>query len=153
MAVEMPEAKLIKSELLLREMQLSDDVKIARKSLVRWIALSLGLISPKESRQSVLSLLEALLYYHLKDKKEPTYNDLQEYLKGQNVEVNEKTLRYHLTQLRKAGVIEDARGVYRFAGFNGDNLSTALEQTYKQRADMAFSNIKQAVDLLKKMHE
>ena len=150
--MELPEAKLIRSELLLRDMQLTDDVKMTKKSLVRWLALSLGLITPKESRQSVLNLMEALLFYHLKEKKEPTYTDIQEYLKDQNVEINEKTLRYHLTNLRKAGVIEDARGVYRFTGFNGDNLSAALEEAYKRRADLAFSNIKSAVDLLKKMH-
>jgi len=114
--------------------------------------MSLGLITPKESRQSVLSLMEALLFYHLKENKEPTYADLQEYLKEQKVEVNEKTLRYHLTNLRKAGVLEDARGVYRFTGFNGNNLSAALEESYKRRADLAFSNIKSAVDLLQKMH-
>ena len=151
--MELPEAKLIRSELLLREMQLTDDVKVARKSLVRWLALSLGLISPKESRQSVLPLLEALLHYHLKEKREPNYNDLQEFLKSQSVEMNEKTVRYHLTQLKKAGVIEDARGVYRFTGFQGDNLSSAFEQSYKQKSDLAFTNIKQAMDLLKKMYE
>lgn len=151
--MELPESKLIKSEILLREMDLSQDVKMARKSLVRWIALSLGLISPKESRQSVLLILEALLYYHLKEKREPNYNDLQEYLKGQGEDVNEKTLRYHLTQLKKSNVIEDARGVYRFAGFHGDNLAEALEQQYRQRSDAAFVNIRSAVDILKKMHE
>jgi hypothetical protein len=151
--MELPEAKLIRSEVLIRDMQLTDDVKMARKSLVRWLALSLGLITPKESRQSVLQLLEALLFYHLKEKREPNYQDIQDFLKTQNVEMNEKTVRYHLTQLKKAGVIEDARGVYRFTGFNGDNLSSALEQSYKQKADVAFSNIKQAVDLLKRMHE
>ena len=151
--MELPEAKLIRSEVLLRDMQLTDDVKMARKSLVRWLALSLGLITPKESRQSVLQLLEALLFYHLKENREPNYQDIQDFLKTQNVEMNEKTVRYHLTQLKKSGVIEDARGVYRFAGFRGDNLASALEQSYKQKADIAFTNIKQAVDLLKQMHE
>ncbi len=153
MATELPESKLIRSELVLRDMQLTDEVKMTRKSLVRWIALSLGLISPKESRQSVLNLLEALLFYHLKEKREPNYQDVQDYLKQQSVEMNEKTVRYHLTQLKKSGVIEDSRGTYKFTGFQGDNLSTALEHTYKQRADVAFSNVKLAIELLKKMHE
>jgi len=153
MATELPESKLIRSELVLRDMQLTDEVKMTRKSLVRWIALSLGLISPKESRQSILSLLEALLFYHLKEKREPNYRDIQDYLKQQNVDMNEKTVRYHLTQLKKSGVIEDGRGAYKFTGFQGDNLSIALEQTYKGRADAAFGNVKVAIDLLKKMHE
>ena len=150
---EIPEASLIQTEIVLREMLLTDEVKMTRKSLVRWLALSLGLISPKESRQSVLTLLEALLFYHLKEKKGPNYNDVIEYFKQQSVEMNEKTLRYHITQLRKAGVLEDERSTYRFAGFQGDNLAQALEQIYKRRSDLAFSNIKTAMEVLQKMHE
>jgi len=150
---EIPESSLIQSEIVLREMLLTDEVKMTRKSLVRWIALSLGMISPKESRQSILTLLEALLFFHLKEKKGPNYNDVVEYFKQQNVEMNEKTLRYHITQLRKAGVLEDERSTYRFMGFQGDNLAQSLEQIYKRRSEFAFSNIKSAMDLLQKMHE
>jgi DNA-binding transcriptional ArsR family regulator len=150
---EIPESGLIQSEVVLREMMLTDEVKMTRKSLIRWLALSLGLISPKESRQSVLTLFEALLFYHLKDKRGANYTDITEYFKQQSVEMNEKTIRYHLTQLRKAGVLEDGRGIYKFTGFQSENLAEALEQSYKMKANTAFSNIKTAVDLLKKMHE
>ena len=150
---EIPESSLIQTEIVLREMMLTDDVKMTRKSLVRWLALSLGLISPKESRQSVLTLLEAILFYHLKEKRGPNYTDIVEYFKQQSMEMNEKTIRYHLTQLRKSGVLEDGRGIYKFIGFQGDNLAEALEQSYKQKANTAFSNIRTAVDVLKKMHE
>ncbi len=151
--MELPESKLIKSEITLRDMDLNDEVKMTRKSLVRWLALSLGIISKNESRQSVLNVLEALLYYHLKEKKEPNYQDLADYFSKNNIEMNEKTVRYHLTQLRKMGVIEDNRGTYRFSGFQYDGLSSALETTYQKRAYMAFFNIKQAIDLLQKMYE
>ena len=151
--MELPESKLIKSEIVLRDMDLSDDVKMTRKALVRWLALSLGLISKKESRRSVLLILEALLYYHLKDKKEPNYQDLTDYFSKEGQTLNEKTIRYHLTQLRKAGVIEEDRGVYRFSGFQFDNLPSAMEQTYQKRAYMAFFNIKQAMQLLQNMYD
>jgi len=153
MASELPESKLIRSEIVLREMQLTDDVKMARKSLVRWLALSLGLVSPRESRLSVLTLLEAILFYHMKEKRGASYGDLVEYFKTQNVEMNEKTIRYHITQLRKAGVLDDDRSVYRFTGFQGNNLAQVIEQGYKQKSDAAFLNIRQAIDLLGKMHE
>ena len=150
---EIPESNLIQSEIVLREMMLTEEVKMTRKSLVRWLALSLGLISPKESRQSVLTLFEALLFYHLKEKRGANYNDIIDYFKQQNMEMNEKTIRYHLTQLRKAGVLEDGRGTYKFTGFMNENLAEALEQSYKAKANTAFTSIRTAVDVLKKMHE
>lgn len=153
MASELPEAKLIRSEIILREMQLTEDVKMTRKSLVRWLAMSLGLVTPKESRLSVLTLLEAILFYHMKEKRGANYEDLVEYFKSQGVEMNEKTIRYHITQLRKAGVLDDDRSIYRFTGFQGNNLAQVIEESYRQKFDAAFSNIKRAVSLLQKMHE
>jgi DNA-binding transcriptional ArsR family regulator len=150
--MELPESKLIKSEIILRDMDLTNEVKMTRKSLVRWLALSLGLISKKESRQSVLNVLEALLYYHLKEKKEPNYQDLVDYFNKNNLQMNEKTVRYHLTQLRKSGVLEENRGVYRFAGFQFDNLPSALEASYQKRAYVAFFNIKDALSKLEEMY-
>jgi hypothetical protein len=151
--MELPEAKLIESEIVLREMHLTDDVAMTRKSLVRWLALALGIVSPRESRLSVLTILEAILYYHLKEKRGASYEDLVDYFKQQGVEMNEKTVRYHITQLRKAGVLEDDRGIYRFVNFHGEDLTEALEQSHRQRVNAAFYNIKQAIDTLKKMYE
>ena len=37
-----PESRLIRSEITIRDMALPEDVLLARKSLIRWIALSLG---------------------------------------------------------------------------------------------------------------
>lgn len=152
MFMELPESKLIKSEIVLRDMDLSDEVRMTRKSLVRWLALSLGIISRNESRQSVLNVFEALLYYHLKEKKEPNYQDLVDYFTKNSIQMNEKTVRYHLTQLRKMGIIEDDRGVYRFSGFHYDNLNSALEQSYQKRAHTAFFNISEAIRLLESMY-
>jgi len=151
--MEIPEAKLIKSEIVLRDMDLSDEVKMTRKALIRWLALSLGLISKKESRQSILYVFEALLYYHLKEKKEPNYQDLIDYFQKNNIQLNEKTIRYHLTQLRKSGLLEENRGIYRFAGFHYDNLSSALQSTYQKRAYVAFFNISQAINQLEQMFQ
>jgi len=151
--MEIPEAKLIKSEIVLRDMDLSDEVKMTRKALIRWLALSLGLISKKESRQSIVSVLEALMYYHLKEKKEPNYQDLVDYFQKNNVQMNEKTIRYHLTQLRKSGVLEEDRGIYRFAGFHYDNLSSALQASYQKRAHTAFFNISHAIRELERMFQ
>jgi hypothetical protein len=151
--MEIPESKLIKSEIVLRDIQLNDEVKLTRKSLIRWLALALGLISPNESRLSVLNIFEAIIYYHIKEKRGPTYNDIVEFLKNQGIEMNEKTIRYHITQLKKSEILEDERGTYRISGFYGDNLAQAFEQIYKRKMELSFSNIREAINALQKMHE
>jgi len=151
--MEIPESRLIKSEISLREMQLTDDVKMARKSLVRWLALAFGLISPKESRQSILPLFEAILYYHLKEKRDPNYEDITEYLKREGIEINEKTIRYHLTQMRKAGILENSRGTYRLSWFSGGDMNNSLDDYYTKRCSAAVATIKEALDALRKLQE
>jgi hypothetical protein len=67
--------------------------------------------------------------------------------------MNEKTIRYHITQLKKSEILEDERGTYRISGFYGDNLAQALEQIYKRKVELSFSNIRDAVSTLQRMHE
>ena len=62
-----PESKLIKSELTIRELALPEDVLLARKSLIRWVALSLGMIHPNESRRLLLDILEVLFEFHIRN--------------------------------------------------------------------------------------
>lgn len=151
--MEIPEACLIKSEILLREMQLTDETKLTRRALVRWLALALGLISARESRLSILPLLEGLFHFHLKERRPPNYEDLLNWLQAQGIRMHEKTIRYHLTNLRKAGIIEDTYGMYKFVGFQGNNLSQALEEAYRARANIAFERIRAAIDALEKLQE
>ena len=46
-------------------MSSSEDVKLARKSLIRWIALSLGLIYQMK-QALLLEILDALTFFHAK---------------------------------------------------------------------------------------
>ena len=64
----MPESQLIRGECLVRDLQFNEEVKMTRKSLVRYLALSLGLISPNETRAGLLEVLEALLYFHFRKR-------------------------------------------------------------------------------------
>jgi hypothetical protein len=72
-----PEAELIKRELVVRNMALTDEVRLTRKSLVRWIALSLGLISPNESRTIAIDVLDVLLKEFAHGKR-PTTKEIYE---------------------------------------------------------------------------
>ncbi len=155
--MQMPESELIRSECMVRDLQFNEDVKLTRKALVRWLALSLGLISPNESRKGLLEVLEALLFFHYRKRKsgsDPNIHQLLEKIgKIKKSGPNPKAVRYHLLQLKKRGIIETKKRKYRFSLApmqENDDLSVALANVYRQRMDSSFAKIKKALSLLEK---
>ena len=110
--MEVNESKLIERELTIRNLRITKEVMETRRSLVRWLALSLGVISPGESRLSAVSVLDAILYFQFAERKDPSVEELMNYITGSWGVINEKTLRYHLLQLKKASIVENAKGRY-----------------------------------------
>ncbi len=155
--MEMPESELIRGECLVRELQLSEEVKLTRKGLVRYLALSLGLISPRESRTGLLEVLEALLFFHHEKKETRTDPDIHQILEKvrqiRKGEPNPKAVRYHLLQLKKLGIIETKKRRYRFVPSpmqENDDLAAGLAHVYRQRMDSSFEKIKKALSMLEK---
>ena len=155
--MEMPESELIRGECLVRELQLREDVRLTRKGLVRWLALSLGLISPKESRTGLLEVLEALLFFHYRRREtkcDPDIHQLLEKIKEiRKGEPNPKAVRYHLLQIKRLGIIETKKRRYRFvlAPMQEDeDLAESLSHVYRQRMDASFEKMKRALSLLEK---
>ncbi|MCX6803097.1 MAG: hypothetical protein NTY48_00840 [Candidatus Diapherotrites archaeon] len=106
MAEIIPEAELIRREFTLRQIDLPSSVMFTRKSLLRWCCLSLGLISPKETRDKGFLVFDSLFHFLFTKKQFPTTLDLQAFIKEKNsVEMSEKLIRYHLNRLIDLGVI------------------------------------------------
>jgi hypothetical protein len=105
--MEHPEASLIRRTFILREMDLPPQVQLTKRSLLRWFALSFGMISPNESRDSVLDILDALFYFQFQQQKDPTVEDFARYWKEKNMKepISEKLLRYHLNRLVKLNLL------------------------------------------------
>jgi len=154
--MQIPEAALIEREFVIRDMQLTKEVRMTRKSLIRWLALSLGLISPNESRKTILGLLEALFYFQFSENKDPDVHELALYMRENSEGVSEKTLLYHLLQLKKTGLVRREKGRYSFSvspySERGD-VAGSIEYNYKGRADVAFSKIQEALRTLRKMYK
>ena len=110
--MEVNESKLIEAELTLRDLRITKDVLETRRSMVRWLALALGIISPGEARLSAVSVLDAILYFQFQEKKDPSVDELSDYINKRWSPINEKTLRYHLLQLKKAGIADNSKGKY-----------------------------------------
>lgn len=154
--MRLPEAELIRSELTLRELGLPSEVRMTKKSLIRWLALAAGFISPNESRRTMLELLEALFYFQFSRGLDPDIHEITERINASGGKTNEKALRYHLLQLRRAGFLERSRGKYRFAlapnAEKGDVMSS-FEYNCRARSELVISKIKEALKILKGMHK
>ncbi len=106
------EAKLIQSEIRLRNLLVTKEVLETRRSMVRWMALSLGIINPGETRLSAIYVLDAMLYFQFQKKHDPNVKELSEYITKAWQPINEKTLRYHLLQLKSLNIMDHSKGRY-----------------------------------------
>jgi len=146
-----PESKLIRGELVLRDMQLTGEVKVMRRSLVRWLALSIGLISPNESRTAAIDILDALLYFQFKGS-DPSVPELLERINAKGGKVGEKALRYHLWQMKNNGWIERSKGKYRFFVpplADRYDVALSIESVARSRSEIALAKVKEALKSLK----
>ncbi|HUB92680.1 MAG TPA: hypothetical protein VL945_01850 [Candidatus Saccharimonadales bacterium] len=112
--MELSEAELIESELTIRNLRLSKEVLDTRRSAVRWLALSLGVINPGESRLSSLAVLDSLIYFQFLRKQDPSVKDMVDYISKNWEPINEKTLRYHLLRMKKMGFVDNEQGKFYF---------------------------------------
>lgn len=141
-----PEAKLIKSEITLRDISLPDDIKLTRKSLIRWLALSLGLISPNESRRLLLDILDVLISFHVKNEQPTTIQILEALEKSRSGEkmCHPKAVYYHLLRLKESGFISRKKGQYFIGDGDSGKLSQIFRRIYSQKSDSVFKKIDEA---------
>jgi len=148
--MELNEASLIESEIMLRKLRLTNEVLETRRSIARWLALSLGIINPGESRLSAVAVLDAMINFQFVRSIDPAYADLEKYINDNWEAMNEKTLRYHLLKLKNMGLIENSKGKFYFKPPSfGDRFdanawaSKLFEEEHKQIAVKISEAIKE----------
>lgn len=140
----LPESKLIKNELIIRELVLPEEVKMARKSLLRWVALTLGLLLPNESRRLMLDVLEALIQYHVLNQQ-PTTKDIIEKIKQLSGEdPYPKAVYYHLLKLKEIGLISRTKGQYTLGDGSGKKLNEVFKEFYTGKIQDISKNLDEA---------
>lgn len=112
--MELNEASLIESEVTIRNLRLPGEVLETRRAAIRWLALSLGIINPGESRLSSLAVLDALINFQFIKNVDPTVKDISDYINANWEQINEKTLRYHLLRMKKMGYVDNSGGKFYF---------------------------------------
>ncbi|MDO8646955.1 MAG: hypothetical protein Q7R70_00880 [Candidatus Diapherotrites archaeon] len=112
---EFPESELVRRTFMIREMDLPPQVQLTRRSMLRWFALASGMISEKESRSTVLEVLDALFYFQFQKKQDPTAQEVIKYIKEKHGKiVSEKLLRYHLNRLILLNLLQRKSSRYFF---------------------------------------
>jgi len=86
------EAELIERENIIRSLRIDKEVLDTKRAIARWLALSLGIINPGESRQSAVAVLDALVYFQFIKHTDPSVSELSQYISSNWEAMNEKTL-------------------------------------------------------------
>ncbi len=111
---ELPESCLVRKTFIIKSMDFPPNVKLTKRSMLRWFALSFGLLSEKESRTTVLDVLDALFYLNF-SKTLPTVPNIQSYIKKKNSKkISEKLLRYHLNRMKEFDLLVRKKQAYLF---------------------------------------
>lgn len=153
----LPESSLIRQEHVIRDMQLLGEVKLTRRGLVRYLALSLGLISPNESRTLMLDIFDAMLKAHFA-QEEPDIHRVMELIndiRGKDSPAQVKAVRYHMHQLKEKGLLARKCGKYSFIlppMAEDKDLGYAFEHLYLTNTKNAFEKVRKAVNSIKNMY-
>ncbi len=105
-----PESEKIETSITIRKMRRLGGSALTKKSLLRWFALSLGLMNPRDSRETILDILDALFFFNLSQGRPTTAEEI-----SSRTGIDEKTVLYHLSRLKRMGLLESRGGRYEFA--------------------------------------
>jgi len=150
--VAIPESEFVRKTFTIKQMDLPPSVQLTKRSLLRWFALSFGLISEQESRDTVLNVLDALFYFLLTKKQNPSTLDLQAHiLNKHHKKISEKLLRYHLNRLIALELVQRKQNRYFInnspTGEPG-NLVESFGYWVKKPVDESLENIGGALSKL-----
>jgi hypothetical protein len=153
-----PEAELLRREFLIRQLDLPPSVGLTKKSLLRWVALSLGLISKNESRDKGFLVLDALFHFLFSKKIEPTTLDIQTRVKEKNkLDMSEKLIRYHLNRVIELGIIKRSGLKYKVNSAPNaevrDSLKESFEHWFVEEAEKQSKEISKVLEKMQKSYE
>jgi len=154
---ELPEANLVRKTFTVRQMDLPPSIQLTKRSLLRWFALSFGLISSRESRDTVFNVLDALFYFLLAKNQQPSTADLQMYIdKKYQKKISEKLLRYHLNRLLALQLLVRKRNRYLFNNApyaEPGNLSESFSHWVKQPVNTTLDDIEKVLEKINESYK
>ena len=152
---ELPEAELVRGSITLKTMDLPPEVTLTKRSLLRWFALSSGLITERESRSTILEVLDTLFYFHFNKKENPSTKEIQTHLEQKGNGISEKLLRYHLKRLVELKLIRRKNTKYMInnAPQGGqDDIKEAFHYHVTKQVMQTLGNIENALGKLSEQY-
>lgn len=156
--IMIPESSLVRKEFFVRKMDYPSSVELTKNSLLRWVCLSLGLISKNESRDKGIIIIDAFFTLIFTKKISPTTLDLQEYIKKKTkVKFSEKIIRYHINRLIELNLFERKNNKYYLnpcpTSDKRNSLSESYESWVKKEIEKELVVTKNAIEKLQKSYE
>ena len=137
-------------------MDLPPQVLLTKRSLLRWVALSLGLISENESRSTFIDILDSFLFFSFSKREKPSSKQIKLFLENRNIFVSEKLVRYHLNRLCKLGLLSHRKAQYSInpaPDAERNNMAAALLYWFKRDFDETMVQLEQAFLKLQQVYE
>ncbi len=131
--------ELIKAEICFRELALPTEVKLSREKALKWLALSIGLISPKDSRQGIVSVFGVLV----DGLKMGLPLSIEEIAHKVEPRMSEKTVYYHIKRLKDLGLVSKKGNGYILGDGVETTLSTIISKAYSERLKKVLEEIGQ----------
>ncbi len=144
MRTPLPEARLIKKEVVFRILYPDEEVRLSKKSAIRFIALSLGLISPNESRRGFLDVFELIFERHLKGEG-ITAGEI-----ARELSLDDKTVYYHLKKLFKAGLLTKKENNYFLGDLFEKNFVRVVKRLYEKDLEEMISSLEKVYKAISK---
>ena len=144
---ESPERELIRKTFTVREMDLPPSVLMTKKGMARWFALSFGLISEKESRDTILEILDLLFSINFSKKRGAEAEEIYSELKKKGIKASDKLVRYHLKNMADLGLLEKKGRKYFFCSpteGEKDDVKKGFEEKVVRKIDesaLRISNV------------
>lgn len=145
---EHPESELVRSAITIRAMDFPPNISMTKRSLLRWFALSTGLISERESRSTILDVLDAMFFLQISKGAEPTSREIMLLLHGRGRKISDKLLRYHLKRLLDMGLVQRKKLHYSFAhapNAEKNDLRAGFSHNVTKRVSSSLAQIEQVL--------
>ncbi|MEM0360241.1 MAG: hypothetical protein QXK06_02805 [Candidatus Diapherotrites archaeon] len=152
-----PESELVRKSFTFRRMDLPPQVFLTKKSLLRWLCLSLGLMSENESRSTVVEILDAFFFFVFSKKEKPSSQQIKAFLeKNRGISVSEKLVRYHLNRLCDLGFVVHEKGFYSLnpaPDAERDDLPAAFRHWYRREIEDSTQIMEKALAKVQAAYE
>lgn len=146
-----PESEYVRRSFTVRDLRFPSEVKLTKNALLRWYALSLGLMSADETRNTIIPVLDTFFTFQLTDGRAVTIADIADKSKQP-----EKSVRYHMNKLVDTGLVDCQKRRYSFKldSFSDEiNLRKSFQEHFAKEVVQTMKNAEHGIEELQRVYK